>query len=322
MSVLYQAKLCLCDVSRIHLTPDHASCFRFELAYLQEVASKMPTFGIHAFTWNGTWNNDVAEEIIRKTAQAGFDLIEIPLLRPTEFDAPRIKKLLRDYDLRAVASLGLPKDVHLPFYPDKALNFLKLCIDRLDAIEGNMLTGCLYCNLGTLTGQPPTLDERQRCTDVLGEVAGYAKVRGIRLGIEPVNRYETYLYNIGADVADLIRQIDADNIFIHWDTYHMNIEEQGFSEPLKRHPSLSGYIHLSESDRGIVGQGNVDWDDTFAGLKAINFSGPLVLESFAAVNEDLAGATCMWRGTNFDGTLLASQGLAFLREKAAEHGLQ
>ena len=282
----------------------------------------MPTFGIHAFTWNGRWDNDVAEEIIRKTVQTGFDLLEIPLLRPAEFDAPKIKKLLQDNHLRAIASLALPKELHLPFYPDKALKFLKLAVEKVEAIEANMLSGCLYCNLGTLTGKGPTQDERQKVVDVLGEVANYARPRGIRLGIEPVNRYETYLYNIGDDVADLFKRIGANDMFIHWDTYHMNIEEQGFSAPIKRHPTLSGYIHLSESDRGIVGKGNVNWDDVFAGLKAVNYTGPLVLESFAAVNEDLAGATAMWRLGNYDGQELASRGLAFLREKAAKFGLQ
>jgi D-psicose/D-tagatose/L-ribulose 3-epimerase len=281
----------------------------------------MPTFGIHAFTWNGTWDNDIAEEIIRQTAQTGFDLLEIPILRPAEFDAPKIKKLLKDYKLRGVGSLALPKDTHLPFYPDKALNFLKLVVDKLEVIEATMLGGCIYCNLGTLTGKAPTVEERQRCIDVLGELANYARPRGIQLGIEPVNRYETYMYNIGDDAAELIHQIGADDMFIHWDTYHMNIEEQGFSAPIKRQPALSRYIHLSESDRGIVGQGNVDWDDTFAGLKAVNYTGPLVLESFAAVNEDLAGATCMWRLANYNGQELASQGLAFLREKASAYGL-
>jgi D-psicose/D-tagatose/L-ribulose 3-epimerase len=280
------------------------------------------TFGIHAFTWNGVWDNDVAEQIIRDTAEAGFGLLEIPLLRPAEFDAPKIKGLLTKYKLHGVASLGLPREAHLPSHPDQARSFLKLALEKVEGMGGDILSGCLYGTLGYLTGKAPTAEERQKCVDVLGEIARDARVRGIRIGIEPVNRYETYLYNIGDDVAGLINTIGADNMFIHWDTYHMNIEENGFSAPIKRTGKLAGYIHMSESDRGIVGQGNVDWDEVYTGLKAINYTGPLVLESFAAINPDLAGATALWRRGNWTGKELATKGLAFLREKATAFGLQ
>lgn len=280
----------------------------------------MPQFGVHAFTWDGEWNNAVAEDVIRRTAEAGFDLLEIPLLRPTEFDAPKIKQLLARHHLRGVVSLALPKSAHLPFYPERALEFLKLAVDQSAAIESDTLTGCLYCNLGTLTGQPPTREERERCANVLGEVAMYAKPRGIQLGIEPVNRYESYLYNVGSDVIDLIRTIGTGNLFVHFDTYHMNIEEP-FGPAIRQAGAQLRYIHLSESDRGIPGQGNVNWDAVFEGLKAIDYRGPLVLEAFATINPDLAGATCMWRKRPYGAQELVSEGLKFVREGAARVGL-
>jgi len=65
----------------------------------------------------------------------------------------------------------------------------------------------------------------------------------------------------------------------------------------------------------------VHWDDVFRGLAAINFRGPLVLESFAAINPDLAGATCMWRTPTYTSDQLAQDGVAFLRERAVAAGL-
>lgn len=50
---------------------------------------------------------------------------------------------------------------------------------------------------------------------------------------------------------------------------------------------------LSNSGRGEPGQGNVDWDDCFAGVSATDDRGPPVLESFAAINPDFAGVTVM-----------------------------
>jgi D-psicose/D-tagatose/L-ribulose 3-epimerase len=281
----------------------------------------MPTFGVHAFVWNGAWDNDIAATTIRQTAEAGFDLLEIPLLRPAEFDAPRIRKLLADHGIRAAASLALPRHLHLPFHPQNALAFLKQAVDCVEAFGGDTLAGCTYCNLGTMTGQPPTAEERARCADVLGALAAYAEGKGIRIGVEPVNRYETYLYNVGEDVLALIDSIGAENMFVHFDTYHMVIEENGYSGPIKQAGARCGYIHLSESGRGVPGTGNVGWDDVFAGLKAINFSGPLVLEAFAEINPDLTAATCLWRPGKYSAHELATKGLEFIRRKAAEVGL-
>ena len=101
----------------------------------------------------------------------------------------------------------------------------------------------------------------------------------------------------------------------------MNIEEEGYSGPLKEAGSLCGYIHLSESNRGLPGEGTVDWEDVFAGLKAINYTGPLVLEAFAAINPDLIGATCLWHPSKYSPKELATRGLEFLKENAAKAGL-
>lgn len=281
----------------------------------------MPIYGVHAFVWKGDWNNEIAPDTIRRTAEAGFSLLEIPLLRPAELDGARIRALLHEHNIRATTSLALPKDAHMPFYPERALAFLKQAVETTAAIGADTLAGCLYCHLGTLSGQGPTPDELETCANVLGEVARYAELRGIRLGLEPVNRYETYVLNTGEDTVKLIHAIGASNMFVHFDTYHMNIEEQGFAKPLQAAGPLCGYIHISESDRGIPGTGNVHWDQVFSGLKTIDFAGPLVLEAFAAINPDLRAATCLWRPRSYSAEELATRGLAFMQAEADRAGL-
>lgn len=81
------------------------------------------------------------------------------------------------------------------------------------------------------------------------------------------------------------------------------------------------YVHLSESDRGTPGHGNVDWNGVFEGLAAIDYQGDLVMKSFVALNADIARATCMWRDVVEDPDLLVTVGLTFLRTAARRHGL-
>jgi len=284
----------------------------------------MPAYGAHAFVWVGAWTTESGNHAIAEAARTGFDFIEIPLLRPDEFDAKAHKQALDDAGIYATASLGLPTELHMPFAPQKAKDFLFRALDKFEAIGGTYLTGCLGYSLGTLTGQPPTEAERAIIIDTLSEVAEEAQGRGIRLGLEACNRYETYLYNTLADTQETVKAIRArgfDNFDVHGDTYHMNIEEEGFYNPIVNCAETLGYMHLSESHRGLVGSGTVNWPEIFRGLKDANYRGPLVLESFAAINPDLAAATCLWRPPNQPSEVLAREGLAFLRRGAEEVGL-
>jgi len=281
----------------------------------------MPKFGALAYLWIREWNDETGVYALRHAAAANLDLIEIPMPNPGIFNAVLAKRQLAEYGIEGVCSLVLPPYAHLPAAPERALAFLKLVLEKVDALGATYLGGVLYASVGTMTLKSPTQQERDQCVQVLGEVAADAARRGITLGIEPVNRYETYVYNSIADTLALIEAIGASNITLHVDTYHMNIEERGFFEPIRQAGQRLSYVHASESDRGLVGMGNVHWDDFFAGLATINYRGPIVLESFATVVPSMVAATCLWRPSPYNPQQLVDEGVAFLREKAAQVGL-
>jgi D-psicose/D-tagatose/L-ribulose 3-epimerase len=276
-------------------------------------------FGAHAFIWAGEWTPEGAEKVIRGAAQTGLDFVEIPLLRPENMDVTATRALLDRYGIGCTCSLGLPRAAHLPSAPEKAESFLESAVDVAAGLEATVLCGVLYAHLGTLTGRPPEDEELEAVARVLKNVARYAAERGVSLGVEAVNRYETYLINLASQANAMLDRVGEPNVFVHLDTYHMNIEEKGFYDPIVATGERMHYIHLSESDRGTPGTGNVHWDEVFRGLKAIDYDGYLVMESFAAINEDLAGATALWRDVVGDPEALIRDGLGFLRGKAAEY---
>jgi len=282
---------------------------------------EMIRFGAHAFVWIGEWTTDSGNRAIQQAAEAGFDFIEIPLLNPANFDVKSHRAALRAAGIDATCSLTLPKDVHMPHNPEGAKRFLVSALDKVAELGSHYLGGCTAYSLGTLTGQPPTPEERRTVVECLTEVAAEAEQRGITLALEACNRYETYLYNTLADTRDTILQVGAGNLKLHADTYHMNIEEEGFYTPIIETADVLDYIHMSESHRGLVGTGTVQWDDVWRALAEIDVDGSLVLESFAAINPDLAAATCLWRPPNQPPEVLARDGMAFLKGGAAKHGL-
>jgi len=281
----------------------------------------MTRFGAHSFVWVGEWTTDSGNHAIKQAGETGFDFIEIPLLDPAGFDVKSHRDALRAAGIDATCSLTLPKDLHMPDNPEGAKRFLVSALDKVAELGSTYLGGCTAYALGTLTGQPPTPAERQTVVECLTEVAAEAQQRGITVALEACNRYETYLYNTLGDTRDTILKVNADNLKLHADTYHMNIEEEGFYTPIIETADVLDYVHMSESHRGLVGTGTVQWDDVWRALAEIKFKGSLVLESFSAINPDLAAATCLWRPTNHPSEVLARDGLAFLRSHAAKHGL-
>ena len=281
----------------------------------------MVRFGAHAFIWAAEWNPTSARKVIAGAAAVGLDFVEIPLLRPREFDIKLTQDLLGEFGLAATASLGLPLEVSLPEYPEKARDFLMHTFDVAHQLGCSAVTGVTYASLGGFSGRPPKAEDYAAIVQALKPVARHAAGLGMKLGLEPVNRYETYLLNLTSQGLDLIAQIDEPNVFLHLDTYHMNIEEKGFKAPIVQAGKHLQYIHLSESDRGTPGKGNVHWDEVFSGLQTIGFNGDLVMESFVALNPDIAKATCMWRDVVGDPQALMRDGLAFLRDKTKAYGL-
>jgi D-psicose/D-tagatose/L-ribulose 3-epimerase len=245
----------------------------------------------------------------------------VPLLDLDVFPLAETRALLKSYDVEATTSLGLPADCHLPFNPEGALRYLERAVELTAALNSSILTGALYTHLGTLTRKPPTEEEIEICAAILKRVAQFAERRDVSLGIEAINRYETYLNNTASQVADLLDRIGEPNVFAHLDTYHMNIEEKGFRAPIELLGDRLQYVHLSESDRGTPGTGNVHWDEVFAALSAVGYRGQLAMESFVAVNEAIIGATAVWRTLVDDPDTLVREGLEFLRRKSEEHNL-
>lgn len=278
-------------------------------------------YGAHAFLWIDEWTPEKGNRAIRSAAELGFDFIEIPLLRPDVFAVDAHRQVLEDAGIGATASLVLPADAHMPAAPDRAKDFLIRAMDKLAGVGGTYLCGCIAFSLGRFTGAPPTEAERQAVVETLRDVAAAAAERGITLGFEVVNRYESYMYNTLAHGRETLAAVGADNIDLHADTYHMNIEEEGFYAPLVAAGDTLGYVHMSESHRGLVGSGTVDWDAVFRGLADAGYTGPLVLESFAAINPDLQAATKLWRPPNQSSDVLAREGLAFLKAGAKRAGL-
>ena len=281
----------------------------------------MQGFGVHTSMWTMNWDRAGAEKAIAAAVAYKMDFIEIALLDAPSVDAGHTRALLEKHGLRAVCSLGLPEPAWASQRPGAAIAHLETAMEKTAEMGALALTGVTYGGIGERTGVPPTKAELDNVARVLGAAAKRAKSLGIDLGIEPVNRYETHLINTGWQAVEMIERVGADNIFIHLDTYHMNIEEKGAANGILDARDHLRYIHLSESDRGTPGCGTCDWDEIFATLAAIGFKGGLAMESFINMPQELAFGLSVWRPVARDEAEVMGNGLPFLRNKARQYKL-
>lgn len=281
----------------------------------------MTRLGMHFSLWSAAWTRTTAELAVPEAARYGLDVIEIPLLAPETIDIPHARDLLAAHRIAPSASLCLPPDRLATREPAAATEFLLAAIEAAHALGCKFLGGVTYSALGYKTGLPPTEAEYERIADALRPAAARAAELGLTLGLEPCNRYETHLLNTAGQTLALLDRIGAANTTVHLDTYHMNIEEKGIAEGLRIAGDRTSYIHLSESDRGVPGTGTIDWEEVFATLSAIGFSGDLVVESFVTLPQEIAAALCVWRPVAKDRYEVLDQGVANLRRLALKYRL-
>jgi len=283
-------------------------------------AAKQIEFGGHALVWVGDWSPSSARAAISSAARNGYDYIELAIFDPWNFDTKLTKDLLQEYGLRAHASLGLSAKTDVtstdPSIVAKGDELLRKVTDVLHEIGGTELCGVIFSALAKYP-TPATKENRNNSIKAMQRLADYAADKGINIDLEVVNRYETNIMNTGLEGLAFLDEVNRPNAYLHLDTYHMNIEEDGMQKSVIAAGDRLGYVHIGESHRGYLGTGTVYCDSFFAALKKINYKGPITFESFssAVVDPSLSNTLCVWRNLWSDSDDLAKKSLDFMKAR-------
>lgn len=276
-------------------------------------------YGVHCRLWTTGWTN-ANLDLIDHAKALGYSAFEISLLNLNGIDPSRIRQRAEASDIEVVGAVGQAQDKALAT-PDRVLRertvaYLKAAVEAVREMGSRLLGGMLYATPGRFSGRGPTQDEIGWITEGLAEVARLARACGVTIALEPVNRYETYLLNTAAQAQAVVDAIGEPHVGLLLDTYHMNIEERGIAATVRRHARSLQHLHLNESDRGMLGGGNIDWPGLFAALQEIGYAGIGSIETFGAPSTELPVITSMWRRLFPSADDLAREGLAFLTSRA------
>ncbi|MCS7242547.1 sugar phosphate isomerase/epimerase family protein [Candidatus Caldatribacterium sp.] len=279
-------------------------------------------YAVHAYAWTSRWTRS-ALCLLAKARELGFDAFEVPLMDLEEIEPQAIRKEAEQLGLLLVTSTVLSEDTDVSS-PEAAIRqrgiaYLMRCVEVAAEMGALSLSGVIYGALGKRIATFPGREYFERAAEVLREVARRAQEFGLILGIEPVNRYESFLINTCDQALELLGMVGEPNVRIHLDSYHMNIEENDFYTPTKKAAPYLCHYHLSESHRGIPGTGTVDWDGIFRALAESGYRGIVGMESFVEVSDSMRAGTCIWRKMAPSSDVLLREGLAFLRDLERRH---
>jgi D-psicose/D-tagatose/L-ribulose 3-epimerase len=248
------------------------------------------------------WTGHVTEEhvpIFKALKKAGYDGVELPIFEGTPDHYARLGERIAKLGLE-VTTVSVLGAGHNSISDDKAerkaaVERAKWVVDCTAALGSNIVAGPMHSEIGRFSGNGPTKEERNRAIAFHRAAGDYAAKHNIRFAVEALNRFECYLVNTMAQLADHLDEVDHPHVKAMYDTFHANIEEKDPVKAIKDIKRHMIHVHISENDRGTPGKGHVPWDATYKALKAAKYDGWMTIEAFGRAIPALAAATRVWR---------------------------
>ncbi len=279
--------------------------------------------GVNTWVWSSPLTDENLPGLARRIADLGFDAIELPLENPGDLDHDETAAVLRETGLApyVVGAMAPGRDLVTasPGAVTRTQAYLRDCVDLAAAVGSPAVCGPFYAQTGRVWRLTP--EERDTAyaewREHLAPVAAYAGERGVRLGIEPLNRYETSLVNTVDQALTGLGPLLDEGVGLALDTYHLHIEERDSAAAVRTAGEHLVHVQVCGNDRGAPGHDQTDWAGIVTALDDVGYAGALTIESFTPDNAAIAVAASIWRPLAESPDALASDGLAFLRSLTA-----
>lgn len=286
------------------------------------VEYRLMKFGANTFVWASPFSTAEHLPLLEKVKGMGFDLLEIAVEDPDLIDVGALKTALAETGLGAIVCGAFGPDRELSSADtslrQNATAYLRWCIDAAATLGSPVVTGPMYSSVGKARLETAEAREAewQRAVTGLRDMCAYAGERGVRLALEPLNRFETDMVNVASQGLQLIADVGSPHLGLHLDTFHMHLEEKDSAAAI-REAAAAGrlfHVHTCENDRGVPGSGQVHWQEIATALRDVGYDGAVVIESFTPQVASIARAVCIWREIAPSQDAIAEEGLRFLKE--------
>jgi sugar phosphate isomerase/epimerase len=230
---------------------------------------------------------------IPKAAKLGFDAVELFTASADAVDPEKLLQLCEANKIK-IAAVGtgagkVLKGLTLTS-PDKQVRQKAVAF-----ISEMIMFGAGFgapAIIGSMQGNVEPAAERQQAVawlaEGLNELGKRAQEQGVKLIYEPLNRYETNMFNQLGAGADFLETLDNTNVVLLADLFHMNIEEESIANAIKNNAGHIGHLHFADSNRRPVGMGHTNMTDIARALMDIGYEGYASAEVFPWPDPDAA----------------------------------
>ena len=217
---------------------------------------------------------------VRRLAKYGYQSLEIQG-EPYKYDTKAVRALLDEHGVRCWGTVTLMLDERNLLAREEAqraesVQYTKDCITMVMELGGEVIT-VVPGTVGKVTADSTPENEWRWAVESMKEVYAHSQQCGVKIGIEPINRFATYFVNRGAQALALAEAVGPD-CGICLDIFHMNIEE---ADPMATIRNAAGRLvnfHVAENNRMAPGLGTLDWPTIIATLQAVGYDGALSVE--------------------------------------------
>jgi D-psicose/D-tagatose/L-ribulose 3-epimerase len=221
------------------------------------------------------------EVTLKRLHDLEFEGIEI-MGEPRRYDVKAVRRLLDQYRIEcygSVSIMGKGRDlIHAdPYVREMSIKYIKECLDLAGELGGSIFT-LVPSEVGKIVAMADPETEWQWAVESIREIADYAAKYHIRVGLEPINRFETNFLCRHDQALRLADDVDRENVGVALDVFHLNIEEADLYQAILNTGSRLVDIHIADNNRFPPGQGALDWPRLIATLKQANYGGWLTGE--------------------------------------------
>jgi D-psicose/D-tagatose/L-ribulose 3-epimerase len=226
------------------------------------------------------------ETTIKRLGRSGYDGIEISG-EPAVYQADDVNGLLRDNGLEcwgAVTLMTGGRDlVHEDHYVRRAsVEYVKDTLSLVSSLGGKILT-VVPSTVGKVVPMASPEEEWAWCVEGLKECEEHAQKVGVRMGVEPLCRFETYFINRHDQALQMAKDVGG-TCGVTLDLFHMNIEEADWAQALRNAGDHLVDVHVADNNRLPPGQGALDWDLLVRTLREIGYDQYLTVEFVVPVD--------------------------------------
>lgn len=238
------------------------------------------------------------EEACASAARHGFDAIEIFPPDAETVEVTAIGKLTASHGLKVAAigtGGGWVRHRLTLTHADASVREAAIAfVSRIIARAGELGAPAI---IGSMQGRWEGAVSREAALDFLAEalleLGAQAANHGVPLLYEPLNRYETNLFNRQGDAAAWLRSRGIKSVKLLADLFHMSIEEADLSAALLSAGDAIGHVHFADSNRHAIGFGHTDVAPVVRTLRGMGYTGYLSAEVLPLPDSESAAAQTM-----------------------------